>query len=134
MTAYSAEPGALAGVEHPQIPHPEQPEDPQPIETPTDTRAPAPIVPSTEPIPEVASFASPATPRPPPVIPAISEPSSSFEPKTTISEYRALCHTLQALTTSQSILTQEMTALRAHQEQIISSGDFYIAPWYVHAL
>ncbi|RVW23637.1 hypothetical protein CK203_093977 [Vitis vinifera] len=37
--------GSLAGVEHPQIPHPEQPEDPQPIETPTDTRAPAPAVP-----------------------------------------------------------------------------------------
>nr|CAN66528.1 hypothetical protein VITISV_014494 [Vitis vinifera] len=61
------------------------------------------------------------TPQPPPVIPAISEPSSSFEPRTTISEYRALCHTLQALTTSQSILTQEMTALRAHQEQIIAT-------------
>nr|CAN79586.1 hypothetical protein VITISV_009563 [Vitis vinifera] len=98
MTAYSAEPGAPAGVE-----------------------APAPAVPSAEPIPEVAPSASPATPRPPPVIPAISESSSSFEPRTTISEYRALCHTLQAFTTSQSILTQEMTALRAHQEQIIAT-------------
>ncbi|RVW85810.1 hypothetical protein CK203_055414 [Vitis vinifera] len=38
-----------------------------------------------------------------------------------ISEYRALCHTLQTLTTSQSILTQEMAALRAHQEQIIAT-------------
>nr|CAN64761.1 hypothetical protein VITISV_033532 [Vitis vinifera] len=107
MTAYSAEPGAPAG----------------PIETPTGKRAPAPTVPSTEPIPEVAPSASPATPRLPPVIPATSEPSSSFEPRTTISifEYRALCHTLQALTTSQSILTQEMTALRAHQEQVIAT-------------
>ncbi|RVW81622.1 hypothetical protein CK203_049460 [Vitis vinifera] len=97
--------------------------EPQPIETPIDTRAPAPTVPSTESIPEVAPSASPATPRLPPVIPATSEPSSSFEPRTTISisEYRALCHTLQALTTSQSILTQEMTALRAHQEQIIAT-------------
>ena len=123
MTAYSAEPGASAGVEHPEIPHLEQPEEPQPIETPTDKRAPASAVPSIEPTPEVAPSASPATPRPPPVIPATSEPSSSFELRTTISisEYRALCHTLQALTTSQSILTQEMTALRAHQEQIIAT-------------
>ncbi|KAL6312924.1 hypothetical protein AAG906_030882 [Vitis piasezkii] len=102
---------------------PEEPEEPQPIETPADKRAPASTVPSAEPIPEVAPSASPATPRPSPVIPATSEPSSSFEPRTTISisEYRALCHTLQALTTSQSILTQEMTALRAHQEQIIAT-------------
>ncbi|RVW42740.1 hypothetical protein CK203_109868 [Vitis vinifera] len=73
-----------------------------PIETPADTRAPAPVVPSAEPIPE---------------------PSSSAEPRTTISisEYRALCHTLQTLTTSQSTLTQEMAALRAHQEQIIAT-------------
>ncbi|RVW11774.1 putative mitochondrial protein [Vitis vinifera] len=62
--------GSPTGVEHPDIPHPEQPEEPQPIETPTNTRAPAPAVPSTEPIPEVAPSASPATPRPHPVIPA----------------------------------------------------------------
>ncbi|KAL6342268.1 hypothetical protein AAG906_006895 [Vitis piasezkii] len=92
MTAYSAEPGAPTGVEHPEIPNPEQPEEPQPLEIPADTRAPAPTVPSSEPIPEAAPSASPATPRPPP-----------------------------ALTTSQSILTQEMTALRAHQEQIIAT-------------
>ncbi|XP_010658876.1 uncharacterized protein LOC104881221 [Vitis vinifera] len=96
MTAYSAELGAPAGVEHPEIPHPEQPEEPQPIETPTDKKAPAPAVPSTEPTPKVAPSVSPATPRPPPVIPTTSESSSSFEPRTTISisEYRALCHTL----------------------------------------
>ncbi|RVW34651.1 hypothetical protein CK203_106438 [Vitis vinifera] len=129
MTAYSVEPGALTGVEHPEIPHPEQPEEPQPIEIPTDTRAPAFAVPSTKPIPEVAPSASPATPRPPPVIPTTSESSSSFEPRTTISisEYRALCHTLQALTTSQSILTQEMTTLHAHQEHIIATQNQHIA-------
>ncbi|KAL6319829.1 hypothetical protein AAG906_036894 [Vitis piasezkii] len=105
MTAYSAEPVAPAGVE--------QPEEPQPIETPADTRAPAPAVPS----------ADPTTPQPSPVFSATSQPSSSAEPRTTISisEYRALCHTLQTLTTSQSILTQEMAALRAHQEQIIAT-------------
>ncbi|RVW44334.1 hypothetical protein CK203_070996 [Vitis vinifera] len=57
LTAYSAEPGAPAGVEHPEIPHPEQPQEPQPIETPPDTRAPAPAVPSLEPIPEAAPSA-----------------------------------------------------------------------------
>ncbi|RVX18001.1 hypothetical protein CK203_004272 [Vitis vinifera] len=105
MTAYRAEPGAPAGVE--------QPEEPQPIETPADTRAPAPAVP----------YADPTTPQPSPVFLATSQPSSSAEPRTTISisEYRALCHTLQTLTTSQSILTQEMAALRAHQEQIIAT-------------
>ena len=53
----------------------------------------------------------------------ISEPSPSSEPRIaiSISEYRGLCHTLQALTTSQSVLTQQMTALRAHQEQIITT-------------
>ena len=129
MTTYSVEPRAPAGVEHLEIPHPEQPQEPLPIETPTDMRAPAPAVPSVEPIPEVAPSASPATPRPPPVIPTTSESSSSFEPRTTISisEYRALCHTLQALTTSQSILTQEMTTLHAHQEHIIATQNQHIA-------
>ncbi|RVW58210.1 hypothetical protein CK203_113159 [Vitis vinifera] len=84
--------GAPAGVEHPEIPHPEQPQEPQPIETPTDR----------EHLP-------------------LQCPLQSLHLRTTIFEYRALCHTLQALTTSQSILTQEMTALRAHQEQIIAT-------------
>ncbi|RVW37065.1 hypothetical protein CK203_113140 [Vitis vinifera] len=59
--------GAPVGVEHPEIPHAEQPQELQPIETPADTRAPAPVVPSAEPIPEVAPSASPATPQPSPV-------------------------------------------------------------------
>ena len=98
MTAYSADQGAPAGAEHPDIPHPEQSEEPQPVEIPANI---------TKPIPEVAPFAPPATPRTPPVIPATSEPSPSSEPRIAIfiSEYRGLCHTLQALTTSQSILT-----------------------------
>ena len=123
MTTYGVEPGAPTGLEHPEIPHPEQPEEPQPIETTTDKRAPAPAVPSTEPIPEVSPFAPPATPWTPHVIPSISESSPSFEPRIaiSISEYRGLCHTLQALTTSQSIMAQQMTALRAHQEQIIAT-------------
>ncbi|KAL6319843.1 hypothetical protein AAG906_036911 [Vitis piasezkii] len=79
--------------------------------TPADTRAPAPAVPS----------ADPTTPQPSPVFSATSQPSSSAEPRTTISisEYRALCHTLQTLTTSQSILTQEMAALRTQHTAIL---------------
>nr|CAN63037.1 hypothetical protein VITISV_032161 [Vitis vinifera] len=99
MTAYSAEPGAPAGAEHPYIPQPK------------------------EPIPKVAPAAPPTTPQTPPVIPATSEPPHSSEPRIAISMlgYRGLCHTLQTLTTSQSILTQEMTTLRAHQEQILAT-------------
>ena len=74
MIAYSAEPGAPTGAEHPEIPHPDQPEEPQPVEIPADMRAPAPTVPSIEPIPEVAPSASPATPRTPPVIPLYQSP------------------------------------------------------------
>ena len=73
MTAYSAEPGALAGAEHPDIP--QQSEEPQPAQIPADTRPPAPV----EPIPEVTPSAPPATPQTPPVIPATSEPPTSFE-------------------------------------------------------
>ena len=47
MTTYGTELGASTGPEHLEIPHPEQPEEPQPIEIPADMRAPAPAVPST---------------------------------------------------------------------------------------
>ena len=81
------------------------------------------VVASPEPSPEVAPSAPQATPRTSPVIPPISEPSSSSEPRISIPiiEYRGLCHTFQALATSQSILTQQITALSAHQEQIIAT-------------
>ena len=113
MTAYGADQGAPAGPEHPD----------QPIKIPTDTPPPAPAVASTEHIPEVAPYAPQATPQTPPVIPPISEPCPSTEPRIAIPiiEYRRLCHTFQALATSQSILTQQMTVLRAHQEQIIAT-------------
>ena len=116
MTAYGADQGAPTGPEHP-----EQPEEP--VQIPTDTRPPAPAVASTEHIPEVTPSAPQATPQTPLVIPPTSEPSPSAEPRISIPiiEYRGLCHTFQALATSQSILTQQMTALRAHQEQIIAT-------------
>ncbi|RVW20842.1 hypothetical protein CK203_111901 [Vitis vinifera] len=65
MTTYSADQGAPAEAKHQDIPHPEQPEKPQPVEIPVDMRAPTPAVPSTEPIPEVAPSAPPATPQTP---------------------------------------------------------------------
>ena len=68
MTAYDAEPRALAGPEHPEIPHLEHLEEPQPVEIPADMRAPAPAVPSTGPMPEVAPSAPPVTPGTSPII------------------------------------------------------------------
>ena len=38
-----------------------------------------------------------------------------------LSKYRDLCHTLQTLTATQSSLAQEMSAIRAHQEQILAT-------------
>ena len=78
---------------------------------------------STEPIPEVPPSAPQATPQPPPIIPPTSGPSPSAEPRIVIPiiEYRGLCHTFQALATSHSILTQQITTLRAHQEQIVAT-------------
>ena len=89
MTAYGADQGALAGPEHS-----DQPEEL--VEIPVDIPPPAPIVASLESIPEVAPSAPPATPRTPPIIPSISEPSPSSEPRIaiSISEYRGLCQTL----------------------------------------
>ena len=117
MTAYDgADQGAPAG--------PEQPEQQEkPVDIHADTQPPAPTVASTEPISEVLPSTPQATSQNPPVIPPISEPYPSTEPRIAIPiiEYRGLCHTFQALATSQSILTQHMTALRAHQEQIITT-------------
>ena len=105
MTAYDAEPGAPAGPEHPKRSQPEHPEEPQPVEIPTDMRAPAPTVPSIGPMPEVTSFASHATLGPPLVIPAASKPHPSKSSiAISISKFRGLCHTLQTLTATQSIL------------------------------
>ncbi|XP_034708935.1 cell surface glycoprotein 1-like [Vitis riparia] len=103
MTAYGANQGAPTGPEHP-----EQPEEPQPVEIPADITPPTPTVASIEPLPEVTPSAPQTTSQTPPVIPPISEPSPSSEPRIAISiiEYRGLCHTFQALATSQSILTQ----------------------------
>ena len=123
MTAYGAEPGDSVGLEHPEVPQPECPEEPQPVEILTDMRAPAPTVPSTGPMPEVASSAPPATLGTPPVVPSPFEPPPPSESRIaiSISEFKGLYHTLQTLTASQSILTQQMEAIRAHQDQLIAT-------------
>ncbi|RVW13606.1 hypothetical protein CK203_088787 [Vitis vinifera] len=74
---------------------------------------PAPAVASSEPTPEVSPSTPQVTPQPPPIIPPTSEPSPSAEPRIAIPiiEYRGLCHTFQALATSHSILTQQITTL-----------------------
>ena len=117
MTAYGgANQGAPAGPEYP-----EQPEEP--VEPPTDTWPPAPAVTLCEPPPEVPSSGPQAIPQPPPVILPPSAPSPSVEPRVAIPilEHRGLSHTYQALPTSQSIITQQITALRSQQEQILAT-------------
>ena len=107
MTAYDAQPGAPTGLEHPEIPQPEHLEEPQQVEIPTDIRAPAPTVPSIGPMPKVASSAPPATPGTPLVVLVASEPHPSESSIViSISEFRGLCHNLQTLTATQSVLAQ----------------------------
>ncbi|RVW35837.1 hypothetical protein CK203_108120 [Vitis vinifera] len=55
------------------------------VEIPADMRAPAPAVPSTGPMPEVASSAPPATPGTPPVITIYIRPPPSSESRIAIS-------------------------------------------------
>ena len=95
MTAYGgADQGAPAGPKHPEQPN-------EPIDIPADTQPPTPAMASSEPTSEVPPSA-------PQVTPPTSKPSPSAEPRIVIPiiEYRGLCHTFQALATSQSILTQ----------------------------
>ena len=106
MTTYRAE--------QPELP---QPVLPQPAEIPAARRA------SLDHIPKGIPIASPTISRAPPVTPASSEPSTSAEPRMAIpiSDYRDLCRILQTLTASQSSLVQEMAAIRARQEQMLTT-------------
>ena len=94
-----------------------QPELPQPAEIPAARRA------SPNHILEGIPIASPTISKAPPVTPASSEPSTSTEPRMAIpiSEYRDLCRILQTFTASQSSLAQEMAAIRARQEQMLTT-------------
>ena len=96
MTTYDAQLGAPTGPEHPNIAQPEDPQQAQQVEIPTDIRAPAPTVPSTGPMPEVASSAPSATPKTPLIVPAASKPHPSESSiAISISEFRGLCHTFR---------------------------------------
>ncbi|KAL6346177.1 hypothetical protein AAG906_027916 [Vitis piasezkii] len=99
------------------------PHEPQRTRTSRETAARASRGATVGPMPEVSSSAPPATPGTPPVVPATSEPPPPFESRISISisEFRGLCHTLQTLTATQSILTQQMAAIRAHQDQLIAT-------------
>ena len=85
---------------------PPVPPRPEQGELPTETTPPVPT-------PKATSTASPTTPTVPPVTP------TTFEPSITISasEFRALVHTFQTLTTTHSALFQQMAELCAHQDQ-----------------
>ena len=125
MTAYVAHPGAPTGPEHPEIPQPEQLEEPQQVqqaEIPTEIIAPAPATPSTVFMPEDTSSAPPTTLGTPPIVPTTSAPHP-FESSIaiSISKFRGLCHPLQTLTATQSVLTQYMAVVRAHQDQLIAT-------------
>ena len=127
MIAYIAQPGALVGPEHPEIPQPEepqpeQPEKPQQAEIPTKIIAPAPVMPSIGHTPEVTSSIPPTTLGTPPIVPATSVPHPSESSiAISISEFRGLCQTLQTLTVTQSVLAQQMAVVRAHQDQFITT-------------
>ncbi|RVW45812.1 hypothetical protein CK203_086291 [Vitis vinifera] len=127
MTTYDAQARAPARPEHPEIPQPEHLEEPQQVEIPTDIRAPAPTVPSTGPMPEVASSAPSATPKTPLIVPAASKPHPSESSiAISISEFRGLCHTLRTLTATQNVLAQQMAAIPAFGYSIATEHDMPI--------
>ncbi|XP_034694076.1 lysine-rich arabinogalactan protein 19-like [Vitis riparia] len=106
LTAYVAPLRAPDMPAPPKLPEDEQPPQAQQVEIPTEIIPPAPVAPSTMPTPEATSFAPPTMPQAPPVVPATSAPppSKSFITISS-SEFRGLCHTLQTLSTTQSVLT-----------------------------
>ncbi|WJZ97337.1 hypothetical protein VitviT2T_015947 [Vitis vinifera] len=76
----------------------------------------------TGPTPEVTSSRPPTIPRTPPVVPATFVPHPSESSIViSISKFRGLCHTLQTLTATQSVLAQQMAAICAHQDQLIAT-------------
>ena len=85
---------------------PPVPPQPEQGKLPTETAPPVPT-------PEAISTAPPTTPIVPPVAPTTSEPSITIS----ASEFRALVHTFQTLTTTHAALFQQMVEMRAHQDQ-----------------
>ena len=65
------------------------------------------------PTPEATSAALPTTPIVPPIVSTTSESSIIIS----ASEFHALVHTFQALTTTHSTLFQQMAEMRAHQNK-----------------
>ncbi|RVW87065.1 hypothetical protein CK203_048373 [Vitis vinifera] len=104
LTAYVAPPRAPTMPTPLELPQDEQPPQAQQAEIPTKIIPLVPTTPSTVPMLKATSSAPPTTPETPPVVPATSAPLPS-ESTITIStlEFRGLCHTLQTLTTTQSI-------------------------------
>ena len=85
---------------------PPVPPQPEQGKLPTETAPPVPT-------PEAISTAPPTTPIVPPVAPTTSEPSITIS----ASEFRALVHTFQTLTTTHTTIFQQMAEMCAHQDQ-----------------
>ena len=84
---------------------PPQVEQAQQDELPTESVPPAP----TTPMPEATYTAPPTTPAIPPVAPSISEAFIIIS----ATEFRAMVHTFQTLTTTHNALFRQMATMRA---------------------
>ena len=104
-----------------ELPQDEQPPQAQQAKIPIEIIPLAPTAPSTVPTPKAISSASPTILEAPPIVPATSTPPPS-ESSITIStsEFRGPHHTLQTLSSTQGALFQQMTVIRAHQDQFIA--------------
>ncbi|RVW84663.1 hypothetical protein CK203_044589 [Vitis vinifera] len=80
------------------------------------------------PMPEVASFAPPTTPRTPPIVPPSEPHLAKSIVAISISDFRGLCHTLQTLTATQSVLAQQMEAIPYRSIQGPSLAEQIVPP------
>nr|CAN81078.1 hypothetical protein VITISV_028019 [Vitis vinifera] len=110
MVPYVAPPGAPDMPTPPEPSQDEQPPQAQQAEIPTEIIPPTLAAPSIVPMPKATSSAPPTTSKAPPVVPTTSAPLPS-ESSITIStsKFRGLCHTLQTLSTTQAIPSEEAT-------------------------
>ncbi|RVW30021.1 hypothetical protein CK203_117147 [Vitis vinifera] len=112
MTAYVTHPGAPARPEHLEIP-----------------KRPAATTATTVLTPEATFSTPPTTPGTLPVVPAnIHTHPSKSSITISISEFRGLCHTLQTLTATQSVLAQQM----ASRTCTLGSAYCHPDPTYCH--
>nr|CAN68202.1 hypothetical protein VITISV_008300 [Vitis vinifera] len=79
--------------------------------------------------PKATSSTPPTTSRTPPVVPATSAPHPSESTIViSISEFRGLCHTLETLTATQSILAQQMAVFLLYDSYSMSLKRYHFLP------